>query len=141
MLAQLAALPPDQRAQVSPDWLARVNAASDDDIWMFGYTVRDADTGTAIGTCGFKTPPSAEQTIEIAYGTTPAFEGRGIATWAAGALAAVAFASGHVRTVIAHTIDATNASTRVLEKNGFRLIGPVIDPEDGRVWRWERQRS
>jgi hypothetical protein len=26
----------------------------------------------------------------------------------------------------------------VLQKNGFELVGPVTDPEDGLVWRWER---
>jgi hypothetical protein len=26
----------------------------------------------------------------------------------------------------------------VLTKNGFTKLGEVIDPEDGRVWRWER---
>ena len=43
-----------------------------------------------------------------------------------------------VRLVRAHTLPERNASTRVLEKNGFRLVGPVVDPEDGPVFRWER---
>jgi len=33
---------------------------------------------------------------------------------------------------------AANASTRVLEKCGFRHTGTVHDPVDGLVWRWER---
>jgi hypothetical protein len=44
-----------------------------------------------------------------------------------------------VRTVIAHTLPEENASTRALRGNGFAHAGEVIDPEDGRVWRWERR--
>jgi len=43
-----------------------------------------------------------------------------------------------VRTVRAHPLPQPNASTRVLTKCGFQRIGEVIDPEDGLVWRWER---
>lgn len=38
----------------------------------------------------------------------------------------------------AHTLPERNASTRVLEKCGFTLVGEVVDPDDGVVWRWER---
>jgi RimJ/RimL family protein N-acetyltransferase len=40
--------------------------------------------------------------------------------------------------VIAHTLPEENASNRALRRNGFRLAGEVEDPEDGRVWRWEK---
>jgi ribosomal-protein-alanine N-acetyltransferase len=40
--------------------------------------------------------------------------------------------------VRAHTLPNPNASTRVLTKCGFHRVGEVIDPEDGLVWRWER---
>jgi RimJ/RimL family protein N-acetyltransferase len=46
-----------------------------------------------------------------------------------------------VRRAIAHTLPEANASGRVLAKCGLRFVGEVIDPEDGSVWRWERQRS
>ena len=29
-----------------------------------------------------------------------------------------------------------NYSTRILRKNGFKMTGQVIDPEDGEVWEW-----
>jgi hypothetical protein len=32
-----------------------------------------------------------------------------------------------------------NASTRILERIGMTLIGEVVDPDDGLVWRWETQ--
>jgi RimJ/RimL family protein N-acetyltransferase len=47
--------------------------------------------------------------------------------------------SAAVRRVIAHTLPETNASTRVLEKVGMTFVGEVMDPEDGRVWRWQVQ--
>jgi RimJ/RimL family protein N-acetyltransferase len=52
-------------------------------------------------------------------------------------LIALANGSPNVRKIIAHTLPETSASTRVLEKVGMTYVGEVIDPEDGRVWRWE----
>ena len=141
ILAQIDAMPSEQRAQVSPLWLDWVHAAASDNPWAFGYTILDADTGTRVGTCAFKSEPSDEGVVEIAYGVAEEFEGRGIATWAAGAVTQRAFESDRVKIVRAHTLDNANASARVLEKNGFQLLGTVIDPEDGEVWRWERRRD
>ncbi len=39
---------------------------------------------------------------------------------------------------LAHTCPEPNASTRVLTKCGFRRVGEVMDPDDGLVWRWEK---
>ena len=91
-----------------------------------------------IGTAGFKGPPDRTGVVEIAYGIVPSFEGQGYATEAAAALVGFAFASDDVRLVCAHTLPASNASTRVLLKCGFRHTGTVFDPDDGPVWRWER---
>ncbi len=38
----------------------------------------------------------------------------------------------------AHTLPENNASAHVLKKCGFDFVGEVVDPEDGRIWRWER---
>ena len=75
---------------------------------------------------------------EISYGVNPDHQRKGYATEAAQALTAYAFRSGQVRVVWAHTLPEPNASTRVLTKCGFRRVGEVIDPEDGLVWRWEK---
>ena len=77
-------------------------------------------------------------TVEIAYGIVPTFQERGYATEAAEACIAFAFADDRVRLVRGHTLAASSASTRVLEKCGFLRTGEVEDPEDGPVWRWER---
>ena len=90
-----------------------------------------------IGGASFKGPPDGTGVVEIAYGIVPSFEGRGYATEAARALVEYAQKNEAVREIIAHTSPEANASTHVLKKCGFTFAGEVMDPEDGRVWRWE----
>ena len=130
-------MPPEQRAEVSPDWLARVENSSFCDPWIHGFAMTEKESGTVVGRCGFKGPPNAEGMVEIAYGVAPNYQGRGYATEAATALVNYALKHENVRVVRAHTLPQANASTRVLTKCGFRKVGEVIDPEDGLVWRWE----
>jgi RimJ/RimL family protein N-acetyltransferase len=40
-------------------------------------------------------------------------------------------------TVAAQTLPEENASTSVLKKLRFRLVGNVEHPEDGPVWEWQ----
>ncbi|WP_017668915.1 GNAT family N-acetyltransferase [Sandarakinorhabdus sp. AAP62] len=94
-------------------------------------------SGAMVGLCGFKAPPDPEGTVEIAYGSFPLVEGRGIATAMARDLVAIAAANGAC-TVIAHTLLPDNASAVVLRRNGFVTAGTVVDPEDGEVWAWRR---
>lgn len=102
-----------------------------------GYLAVDEATNELVGSCAFKAPPDAAGLTEVAYFTYPGFEGRGYATAMAARLVELARQSPHVQRVIAHTLPERNASTRVLEKVGVRFVGEVIDPDDGRVWRWE----
>jgi RimJ/RimL family protein N-acetyltransferase len=103
-----------------------------------GYLAVDRSQDIIIGTCSFTAPPDAEGIVEIAYFTFPPFEGRGYATAMAAALVELAEGGTAIRKVRAHTLPERNASTRVLQKLGFDQIGEAIDPEVGRVWRWER---
>ena len=128
---------PSQKAQISPDWLARLHSTAPDP-WMLGFSVVHRASGRAIGQAGFKGPPAPDNAVEIAYGIDPDQQGKGYATEAAETLTAYAFSTGQVRIVRAHTLPQPNASTRVLTKCGFRHIGEVNDPEDGLVWRWEK---
>jgi RimJ/RimL family protein N-acetyltransferase len=100
------------------------------------YLAHEGDT--PVGLCAFKATPDAVGTVEIAYMTFPAFEGRGHASAMAGALTRIAFEVG-APLVVAHTLPAENASNRALRRNGFVHAGETMDPEDGRVWRWERR--
>lgn len=137
--AQIATMPADQRAHVSPNWLAQLDSPSVDH-WTLGFAIVHRDNNAAVGHCGYKGPPDADGVVEIAYGLDPGHQGKGYATEAAEALVTFAFDSGRVRLVCAHTLPQANASTRVLAKCGFQNVGEVIDPEDGPVWRWERSR-
>jgi RimJ/RimL family protein N-acetyltransferase len=138
--ASLAQMPADQKAEVSPAWLARLEGSGPIDPWIHGFVIEHREAGTVIGMCGFKGPPDAAGVVEIAYGVNPEHEGKGYATEAAGALVTYAFGHEQVSIVCAHTLPQANASTRVLTKCTFRRIGEVIDPDDGLVWRWERER-
>jgi [ribosomal protein S5]-alanine N-acetyltransferase len=137
--ARIEAMSQDDKAQLSADWLALLHGSTSADPWIHGFSMRHADSGTVVGTCGFKGPPGADGVVEIAYGVSPDHQGKGYATEAAKIMTDYAFSSGKVRVVRAHTLPDWNASTRVLTKNGFRRIGEVIDPEDGLVWRWEKE--
>jgi RimJ/RimL family protein N-acetyltransferase len=141
VLARIEAMPPAERAEVSPDWLARARATRPGDPWALAFTIVERATAADVGSCAFKGPPDADGVVELAYGVDMPHRGRGYATAAAGALAAFAFASGQVRLVRAHTKPDNGASERVLEKCGFGRVGEVTDPEDGLVCRWELARK
>ena len=109
----------------------------DSELHWGGYVAADLDTRQFVGSCAFKSPPSGDGVVEIAYFTYPGGEGKGYTTAMAAKLIAIGSASPEVTGIIAHTLPEKSASTRLLEKNGMRLVGEVVDPEDGRVWRWE----
>jgi len=138
---QVAAMSASDRAQLSADWLERLRLTTTADPWVLGFTMVDQTSGNPVGSCGFKGPPDANGTVEIAYGVAPEHQNRGYATEAAGGLVQFAFADTRVRVVCAHTLSEANASARVLVKCGFIAVGQVVDPEDGLVWRWETIRA
>ena len=107
--------------------------------WV-GYLAQEIADTTLVGACGFKGNPDADGSVEIAYFTIPAYEGRGYATEMARRLVQIAWEAGSVQRVLAHTLPEINASGRVLGKIGMTKLGEVLDPEDGRVWRWEIRR-
>ena len=100
--------------------------------WICYLAIADE---TAIGTCGFKSPPR-DGRVEIAYFTFPEFEGHGVASAMAGGLVRIALTGDASVAVAAQTLPARTASHRILEKLGFRHVGVVEDPEDGTVWEW-----
>ena len=138
--ASIAAMDAASRAQVSAAWLARLDAALAADPFVHSFSLVRKDSGAVIGQCGFKGPPDADGTVEIAYGVSPDQEGNGFATEAARALRDYALTFEQVQTVCAHTLAVTNASQRILAKCGFEFVGQVADPEDGVVARFEYPR-
>lgn len=128
---------------VSPAWLEALRAASSApaDVWRHGLAAVLREAGVIIGGVGFKGPPDADGVVEVAYGIAPEFQGVGYATEAVAAAVAYVFATEPVRRVVAHALPTGQASMRVLTKCGFEHVGEVVDPGDGRVWRWERGRQ
>lgn len=90
-----------------------------------------AENGGYVGTCAFKYAPMQGK-VEIAYFTFPGHEGRGIATWMASQLVAMA-KHPEVTQITAQTLREQNASTRILEKLGFEVIGTAMDADAGEV--------
>ena len=105
--------------------------------WIGYLAVED---GTCVGTCGFKSPPQ-DNRVEIAYFTFPGHESRGIATQMASELIRRAASQMPAVIVAAQTLPEENASTSILRKLRFRLVGTVEHPEDGPVWEWQLDRQ
>lgn len=126
--------------EVSAEFLARLKGLVTSDPWQDGFGVLHLADNVVIGMCGFTGPPTQEGTVEIAYGIAPAYQNRGHAVEVAQELIAYALADDRVRTIQAHTLPESNASTRVLTKCGFARVGETTHPTDGVVWRWEMRR-
>src|SRR5687767_13321412 len=84
----------------------------------------DGDPCRLVGWGGFKGPPR-DGVVEIGYEIAESLRGRGLASAAAEAMVAEAFADDRVTGVIAHTLPEPNASNHILAKLGFRHEGDV----------------
>jgi RimJ/RimL family protein N-acetyltransferase len=139
-LAGVASVPPDSvihLREISALSLIFYQASKARPPWL-GYLAIDTASRLVVGSCGFKGNPNDSGEVEIAYATFAPHEGRGVACFMAEQLCRIAIDEPGVKTILAHTLPETNASGRVLLKNGFEKIGEVVDPDDGPVWRWER---
>lgn len=134
--AHAVSIPPDALAHLAGVMEQERRKSALAGRWV-SFMVVDRDVGKVVGTAAYKTPPMPGGTVEIAYFTFPCRERRGAATAAARLLTTVAIEHHRVARVTARTLRERNASCRVLEKAGFRLLGTVTDPDDGPVWEWE----
>lgn len=123
----------------SADYLTEVLDGTEPDPWKFGFAIEHKIDQVTIGLCGFAGPPDDDGAVEIAYSIAPAYQGKGLATEAAGALIEFALKDPRVKKICAHTLADANASTRVLEKCGFWKVREIIDAENSLIWRWERK--
>ena len=121
----------------SPEFFHSLQTATTSDPWKFGFAIFHTADDVVIGLCGFAGPRDTAGCVEIGYSIVPSYQGKGLASEAAQALIEFAKTAG-VSKVSAHTLAETNASTRVLEKCGFKRIHEITDPEGKRVWRWEK---
>lgn len=100
--------------------------------WIGYYASID---GELVGSAAYKGKP-VNNKIEIAYGTMPQHQQKGIGTAICKALVDLALQTDPYVIITARTLPENNYSTKILEKNQFKLLGTVIDPEDGEVWEW-----
>jgi len=100
--------------------------------WV-GYVVKQNDT--IIGSCAFTGPPKNNK-VELSYWTFKQHEGKGIASFACKELIKLARAAKPDVIITAKTAPEHNASTKILQKNGFVFSGVVQDHEIGDAWEW-----
>ena len=102
--------------------------------WV-GYFITDDEV--VYGTTSFASPPNNGE-VEIAYWTFSEYEGRGIASHACKAIIDIAKSFDSKIRITAKTEPRANASTRILEKNGFEFVKIVQDHEIGDAWLWQK---
>lgn len=100
--------------------------------WV-GYVI--IKNNQVVGSCGFVGKPQNGR-VELAYWTFQEFEGQGIAGFACRELIAIAKKENPKIIVTAKTAPEKNASTRILQKNGFVYSEVVQDHEIGDAWLW-----
>jgi len=92
--------------------------------------------GEWVGSGGFKGRP-IEGRVEIAYGTFPSFQHKGIGALICKELVQMARKADPTVKIMARTLMEESYSTKILKKNGFVFRGVVVDVDDGDVWEWE----
>ena len=108
------------------------------------FSVEERDGGSLIGDVGISPADGEAGVIKVGYTMSPAFQGRGYATEAVGALVAYAFDALGAEVVRAYADADNTPSIRVAEKVGMRLIERFEHREGGEVWfgvRYERRRE
>lgn len=103
--------------------------------WIGYYIEQD---GHIVGSAAFKGQP-LDGKVEIAYVVFDAFRQQGIATKACKILVEMAQKTDASIRITAQTLPDNNYSTRILQKNNFKLLGSFMHEEDGEVWEWEHQ--
>ncbi|MBK9735507.1 MAG: GNAT family N-acetyltransferase [Saprospiraceae bacterium] len=91
--------------------------------------------GQVVGSCGYTGQPK-DGKVEIAYWTFKRFENKGIASFSCKALISIAQQFDPTITITAKTAPEYNASTKILQQNGFIFTGVVQDHEIGDAWLW-----
>jgi len=96
------------------------------------------EEGLVLGLLSLVKPPQGDGAIEIGYGVADAAQGAGVCTRAVADLIRWARDDDRVRVIRAETGVANPASQRVLEHNGFTVVGQRVDAEDGELLVWQR---
>jgi len=100
--------------------------------WVGYFVIKE---NQIVGSCGFKGGPK-EGKVEIAYWTFEEFESQGISSFSCKELISISQEFDSTITITATTAPENNASTKILQNNGFEYSGIVQDHEIGDAWLW-----
>ena len=100
--------------------------------WIGYLVIKD---NKIVGSCGFKGQPK-EGNVEIAYWTFKEFEKQGVSTFSCKELVSISQNFDPTINITATTQPENNASTKILQNNGFVFSGIIQDDEIGDAWLW-----
>jgi ribosomal-protein-alanine N-acetyltransferase len=106
--------------------------------WLLRPIVLRRGEHPVIGSINFHGPPDARGMVEVGYGLSPEYRGRGYAIEAVRALFAWAELDPSVRVFRASVAPDNERSLHLIGKLGFVQVGEQIDPEDGLELVFER---
>ncbi|MCH7591388.1 MAG: GNAT family N-acetyltransferase [Planctomycetes bacterium] len=112
--------PPEIMAGATGYWVPHLEKNPDLVGWAVWHIIRKEDR-ILIGGAGFKGMPDAGR-VDIGYAVLDAFQRRGYATEAAGALIDWAFSDPRVDRIVGETLPHLSASIRVMQRLGFELV-------------------
>ena len=107
-------------------------------------SVEERDGGQLVGDVGLSPAEDEPGVIKVGYTVSPAFQGRGYATEAIGALVTYAFDALGADVVRAYASAENVASLRVAEKVGMLLMERIEHRQGDEVWhgvRYELRRE
>lgn len=107
-------------------------------------SVEERDTGRLVGDVGLSPADAEPGVIKVGYTMAPAFQGRGYATEAVGALVQYAFDELAADIVRAYASAENTPSIRVAEKVGMQLKERFEGRDGDHVWfgvRYEKPRA
>jgi [ribosomal protein S5]-alanine N-acetyltransferase len=134
--------PPELMDASALAFVAQATARASDALgWWVWLVVLPTDR-VLIGCVGFKGPPDSEGRVDIGYSVLDAWQRRGYASEAVGALVDWALADPRVVRIIGETFPHLTPSIRVLEKSGFSYLGVGVGHEgEPEVLQFERRRA
>jgi RimJ/RimL family protein N-acetyltransferase len=98
------------------------------------FSVEERETGGLVGDIGLSLADGEPGVIKVGYTMSPAFQGRGYATEAVGALIDYAFDTLGADTVRAYASAENIASIRVAEKVGMQLVERYERRHGDEIW-------
>lgn len=110
--------------------LSRLKDPDYDPLYHTVWIAIDRQTRQIVADAKFKGEPDETGTVEIGYGTYPAFQRRGYMSEIVGGLVSWVSRQPDVRRVMADTDENNLASQRVLQKNGFLFVEEI----EGLIW-------